>query len=71
METLDLHGISHRDAARLVENFILLKDLPLCIITGNSPEMKTIVIRVIEQYKFGWQYESYWNLGAIIVIDSN
>ena len=33
---LDLHGIKHEDVERLVENFILLNQMPMTIITGNS-----------------------------------
>ena len=42
--TLDLHGVRHNDVERLVENFILLNEPPLIIITGNSQRMNEIVI---------------------------
>ena len=39
MITLDLHGKRHDDVDRIVENFVLLNDCPLKIITGNSQKM--------------------------------
>ena len=43
-KTLDLHGVKHVDVERLVENFVLLNEPPLTIITGNSQRMQEIVI---------------------------
>tara|TARA_R110000737_G_scaffold218552_1_gene234816 strand:- start:334 stop:534 length:201 start_codon:yes stop_codon:yes gene_type:complete len=43
-KTLDLHGVKHVDVERLVENFVLLNEPPLIIITGNSQRMSEIVI---------------------------
>tara|TARA_R110002073_G_C9042586_1_gene543106 strand:+ start:308 stop:508 length:201 start_codon:yes stop_codon:yes gene_type:complete len=43
-KTLDLHGVRHADVERLVENFVLLNEPPLTIITGNSQRMQEIVI---------------------------
>ena len=67
METLDLHGIRHRDAERLVENFVLLNQLPVRIITGNSIEMKSIVQIVLLRYEMKSDVESHWNLGSLII----
>ena len=68
MEILDLHGVRHHRVELLVENFILLNDdVPLKIITGNSPTMQSIVHEVLERYGFSWCYESDYNLGAIVV----
>ena len=39
MKTLDLHGVRHEDVERLLENFILLNEPPLKVITGNSDHM--------------------------------
>ena len=44
---LDLHGIRHNEVDRLVENFVLLNEPPLTIITGNSHKMQEIVIRCL------------------------
>ena len=37
---LDLHGIKHEEVDRLVENFVLLNEPPIRIITGNSNKMR-------------------------------
>ena len=44
---LDLHGIRHTEVERLVENFVLLNEPPLTIITGNSQRMAEIVINTL------------------------
>ena len=41
MEELDLHGVRHEEVERLLENFILLNEPPLKVITGNSTYMQT------------------------------
>ena len=53
---LDLHGVRHQDVERLVENFVLLNELPLKIITGNSDEMRRLVVNVLERH-----YMNYWS----------
>ena len=53
---LDLHGVRHQDVERLVENFVLLNELPLKIITGNSDEMRRLVINVLERH-----HMNYWS----------
>lgn len=45
MATLDLHGMYHSAVERHVENFVLLNDTPLKIITGDSPRMKELVFK--------------------------
>jgi hypothetical protein len=67
MDTLDLHGVRHHKVELMVENFILLHDPPLRIITGNSPSMKSMVFRIVENYDFSWSYENDFNLGSIVV----
>jgi hypothetical protein len=67
METLDLHGIKHQDVDRLVENFIIVEELPLRIITGNSPIMKSMVVEILNRHEFNWEPETHWNLGSLIV----
>lgn len=51
--TLDLHGIRHHEADRIVENFIFMNQnrVPLKIITGNSQKMIDIVFGVIRRNK--------------------
>jgi len=66
---LDLHGIRHEDVDRLVENFILLSNVPSKIVTGNSDRMKELVKNVIERHGFDWKYDEP-NYGCLIVIES-
>ena len=66
MMTLDLHGKRHEDVDRLVENFILLNEVPSKIITGNSDIMKGLVKRVIERHGFNWKYDVP-NYGCLII----
>lgn len=67
METLDLHGVRHYEADRLVENFVVMSQLPVRIITGNSPAMKEIVHDVLGMYGLIAEPETHWNLGSLIV----
>jgi hypothetical protein len=47
---LDLHGVKHADVDRIVENFVLLNDKPLKIVTGNSDRMKELVMNVLDRH---------------------
>ncbi len=71
VKPLDLHGIHHRDVARIVEDYVLLNqdDLPLKIITGNSDKMKTIVIEALIAHKFNYTDGDLYNRGYIDVIN--
>lgn len=71
MQTLDLHGIKHYKVELIVENFILLNDFPLRIITGNSPTMKNIVAAVVKKHGFQFQIENHVNLGSLIIFNGN
>ena len=62
---LDLHGIKHDDAERLVENFVLLLNPPLDIITGNSQKMQQIVINVLITHNINYEK---WDSGLIKVL---
>lgn len=63
---LDLHGIKHEDVNRLVENFVLLNETPLTIITGNSTMMRELVVEVLEKHKF--VYENLISQSVITVL---
>ena len=52
---LDLHGIKHEDVDRIVENFVLLNNPPLTIITGNSQKMSEIVRDVLERHDMNFE----------------
>ena len=62
---LDLHGVRHQDVKRLVENFVLLNELPLRIITGNSPKMLSLVSEVLDRHEF--KYEQF-KQGQVIIL---
>ena len=62
--TLDLHGIKHEDVERLVENFVLLNEPPLTIITGKSEMMGHIVTYKLSKLRIGWER----NVGEIKVL---
>ena len=61
---LDLHGIKHEDVERLVENFVLLNEPPLTIITGKSDMMGHIVTNKLSKLGFGWER----NIGDVKVL---
>ena len=59
VKKLDLHGIRHSEVDRLVENFVLLNQPPLDIVTGNSDSMYKFVIKVLDRHSIKWeQWES-------------
>lgn len=68
---LDLHGVSHERAKLLVENFVLLNNLPLRIVTGNSIMMRNIVIEITGGFGLKCDFENDWNLGAFIIKESD
>jgi|TARA_R110000744_G_scaffold129192_2_gene236541 hypothetical protein len=55
---LDLHGIKHEDVDRIVENFVLLNNPPLEIITGNSQEMSEMVRKILVKHNL---YFEHWS----------
>ena len=63
---LDLHGIKQSDVNRVVENFVLLNETPLNIITGNSTMMRELVVEVLEKHKF--VYENLIGQSVITVL---
>ena len=65
VKTLDLHGIRHHEVNRLVENFILLNELPLTIITGNSDFMKSRVMNKCKEFDY---YCEQWDSATIKVL---
>ena len=60
-KTLDLHGVKHEDVDRLVENFVLLNEPPMKIITGNSERMTELVLDVLNRHDIEWtRFASSW-----------
>jgi len=70
METLDLHGVRHYKVDRLTENFVLLNDLPVRVIPGNSQIMQEIVQKVLDRHDLKQEPENDWNLGSWIIKES-
>ena len=69
MEILDLHGVRHHQAEEITRSFLNFIELPCQIITGNSPKMKDIVQKVVEDYEwFCYEKDSY-NYGTLIIIE--
>ena len=65
MKKLDLHGIRHAEVDRLVENFVLLNEPPLTIITGNSQRMMEIVVNCLVTHDINFER---WGSGVIKVL---
>ena len=55
LKQLDLHGIRHEDVDRLVENFVLLNNPPIRIITGNSNRMTELVVDVLDRHDITYE----------------
>lgn len=71
METLDLHGVRHAKVDAMVENFVLTEDLPVRVITGNSPTMIRIVQEVCTRHGLREESENHFNLGSRIITDDD
>jgi len=65
MKKLDLHGIKHEDVDRIVENFVLLNEPPIDIITGNSQKMQELVLDVLNRNGIDWER---WAMDGVIKI---
>ncbi len=65
MKKLDLHGIKHEDVDRVVENFVLLNEPPIDIITGNSQKMQELVLDVLNRNGIDWER---WAMDGVIKI---
>ena len=55
IKQLDLHGIIHEEVDRLVENFVLLNETPMRIITGNSHKMRDLVRNVLDRHSINYE----------------
>lgn len=72
MKTLDLHGIRHSKVEEKLMKFInhrLPLEIPFRIITGQSDYMHTLVTQLLQKNDLFWRYESYNNMGSIIIMD--
>ena len=68
MKTLDLHGIRHEEVERLLENFILLNEPPLKVITGNSDYMRGALEKFCNKHKIS--YERWANWGEYTILNN-
>jgi len=69
VKVLDLHGKTHTEARFLIEEFILLNETPVKIVTGNSDKMKIIVKEIADKHKMYYFPEHFSNFGAYIIQD--
>jgi len=71
MERLDLHGIPHfqvnNDIIRKIEEF-WNSNTEIHFITGNSEEMKQIVIEILNEYNLEYRIGDIVNKGYIKTI---
>jgi len=65
-KVLDLHGTRHGDVEMLLENFILLNEPPLTIITGNSHYMQGALETFCSKYDIN--YERWANWGEYTIL---
>jgi hypothetical protein len=68
--TLDLHGTKHEDVQKLLDDFIY-KNMKrntsrVYVITGNSPEMKSIVTRIGNEHGLT-AVENMFNSAEVII----
>lgn len=68
-DTLDLHGVRHRDVSKKVDEFLgntIDSRLPeLFIVTGLSVEMQDIVIETLKDYNLEYEVGDIFNPGYI------
>ena len=66
IKELDLHRVRQEEVDRLVENFVLMNEPPLTIITGKSHIMRRLVRKVLDKYNI--QYEQWNNPGEYKIL---
>lgn len=67
---LDLHGVPHAEVEMFLENFFFIGNVVQgTVITGNSKEMKNIVLDWLDQHDFHY-YVSPGNSGRVEVQDN-
>ena len=69
MEKLDLHKLSHEDAAIIIDDFIIQNflNLPVEIITGNSVDMQLILKEIANKHNLRMVPSHINNLGSYII----
>ena len=54
---IDLHGIKHEDAKRVLINEIEAhwdRDYDFIVVTGHSPKMRKLAIEILKEYSLKW-----------------
>ena len=70
VKELDLHGVPHAEVEMFLENFFFIGNVVQgTVITGNSKEMKNIVLDWLDQHDFHY-YVSPENSGRVEVQDN-
>ena len=70
IKELDLHGVPHSEVEMFLENFFFVGNIAQgTVITGNSKEMKQIVLDWLEEHDFHF-YVPADNTGRIEVQDN-
>lgn len=66
MQTIDLHGVKHKDVPKVIINCCATWDTPFIAITGNSVSMKRIVRDTAQQFGLKVR-DSVNNPGRVVV----
>ena len=66
MNKLDLHNTRHQDVSKLIDKFLWDNHdrYPLQIVTGNSQEMKDVVISVLDEYGHNYQIGDFFGINT-------
>jgi DNA-nicking Smr family endonuclease len=71
METLDLHGIRHKEALLAIRNFLAKNQakgsFSVTLITGNSSVLQQRLFKEILEHSPFTYYIPSWNLGQVVV----
>ena len=68
-KSIDLHGITHKEAEILIDEFIInnIDSLPLEVITGNSVDMLSILKKVVSNHDLKIIPSHSFNMGSYLV----
>jgi len=66
MKTIDLHGVRHDDAIKIITEACAMNETPFVVITGRSDEMKKVVSAAVALFRLKAR-ETIDNPGRVIV----
>jgi len=69
VQSVDLHGVKHREVSSIMTRCCSEFDIPFIVITGNSPQMKRIVSAVAQS--FGLYARDVINNPGRVVVDES